>query len=478
MDEFWVCPHCRSLNRAGAARCYRCRNKYGSRPADGSPANTTAAAPTSPPPGPLPGLVIGSAQAPYLSLPLTPTSVTAPAGTVIRAPREPFHLPSPVASVRGRVARSVAMRQAVSVVRLGYVTATLLAIVLALGAILVLVAMPAATHLLQDANAETAWAQLSAGQQGLLGFLSVALVVAGLLALLCFSVFVGLTTHNATGLGADRPMLTPYRAGTCWAGALWTQARIGAGLTVPAALIWQGYTIPGLLVALVDLEIAHRHVDDFFGWLTRPARHLPDLYRKLGVEGSSGSRAASVWSACFRLANVMAIAVCALPLLVLTAFAASVAAGGSDTLAWPSTGLGPTQLVVAVLVVGLTGCTAGSIGLLVPITLGLMQRQRTRKTLARVDPARTWVARPGEGRYAPASPNDPASDSGYDEDRIVERLATPGADAYSGPPDDRLGFGSPSPGDPGQDGPGQASLYSPSTTSSFPWSGGPPAEPD
>ena len=35
-----------------------------------------------------------------------------------------------------------------------------------------------------------------------------------LLAWLCFSSFIGLTTHNATGLGAVAPLLSPYAAGT------------------------------------------------------------------------------------------------------------------------------------------------------------------------------------------------------------------------------------------------------------------------
>lgn len=478
MDEFWVCPHCRSLNRAGAARCYSCRNKYGSRPADASPVNRTAAAAASAPPGPLPSAGIGLAQAPYLLRPLSPTSVAAPAATVTRAAREPFHFPNPVAAARRRVAGSLAMRPAVSVGPLGYLTAALLSVVFALGAILALAVMPAAISLLQHADSQTAWAQLSPGQQGLLGFLSIALVLAGLLALLCFSVFVGLTTHNATGLGVDQPTFTPYLAATCWAGALWTQARIAAALTVPAALIWQGYTIPGLLVVLVILEIAHRRVDDFSGWLTRPARYLPDLYDKLDVEGSTGSRLAPTWAVFFRLANVLAIAVFSLPLLALTAFAASIAGGGSDTLGWQSAGLGPVRMVVALLVVGFTVSAAGAVAALVPITLGLVQRLRTRKTLVRVERSRSWVARPGEGGYTPASPTQPARDGGYDEDRIVERLASPGTDAYVEPPDDRPRFGGLSPGDPSRDGPSQASLYSPSTTSSFPPSEDPPAGPD
>src|SRR5512141_1419740 len=32
VDEYWVCQHCRSLNRAGSGRCYSCKKKFGSKP--------------------------------------------------------------------------------------------------------------------------------------------------------------------------------------------------------------------------------------------------------------------------------------------------------------------------------------------------------------------------------------------------------------------------------------------------------------
>jgi hypothetical protein len=434
------------------------------------------------------------------------------------------------------------MRQSMQVGWLGYLTAVLLALVLAVGTMLVLNVMPAATHLLQHANASAAWAQLTAGQHGQIRTLSIAFGAVGALALLCFCVFLGLTTHNATGLGADQPMLTPLRAGTCWAGLVMTQARIAVGLIVPTVLVWQGYAIPGLLAAIVAIEIAHRHMEDMGGWLLWPGRHLPDLYVKLGVGGSISSPMASLWSASFRIANVLFVVCAAVPAVLLSAFVLLVIAGRSDVAIWQATGLGPAQLGVAVLAACLAGWTACCLALLVPVTLGLTQRQRTRRTLVRVGRSRSWVARPGEGGYAPGSSNLSTRYGEYDdEDRIVERVPSFGdpAAALPGP-----GFGAPAfgglaqgqrpgggPGGPGLGGPGigaplqglrpgnpslggtpfagpdfggpqpggrpafpgsvgpelggpvhgnldQASLNSPSTTSSFPWSEGPPAESD
>jgi hypothetical protein len=227
----------------------------------------------------------------------------------------------------------------------------------------------------------------------------------------------------------------------------------------------------------VAIEIAQRHMDDPFGWLTRPYRHLPDLYAKLGIEGSIESPMASLWSACFRAANVFAIATYALPMLGLVLVYASRALGRATVPGWQSTGLGPAQLGVAFLLDSLVAWTAGAVALLVPMTVGLIRRQRTRRTLVRVGRSRSWIARPGQGGYAPAHPGQPEAVDEYDDDRVIEHFPR------QAPVDQGFGPGG-SPdfgpnGDPwGNAGPDQASLNSPSTTSSFPWSEGPPSPPD
>ena len=523
MDEFWVCQHCRSLNRAGAGKCYSCRNKYGSRAADAPAVIKPSAAPP-PPVEQIPDF--GRAPVPPSPVPQVPTYTRpvalAPAASAaaVRPPRGGTGL-NPVGAVRLRIARSLATRQSVSVAWLGYLTVALLAVILAIGSAILMTVLPVAVHLLQHADPAAAWAQLASNQRAFLKSLSIVFLAIGALTLACFSLFIGLTTHNATGLGAGQPLLSPYRAGTCWAGVLWTQARIAVGLIVPAALIWRGYTIPGLLAAIVAVEIAHHHVDDAGGWLSRPYRHLPDLYAKLGVDAGVSSPMAAIWSASFRIANALFIVVCALPMLALVVVTATTMAGRSDLVSWQSSGFGAAQLAVALLVSSLIGWTAIALSLLVPITVGLVGRQRTRKTLVRVGRARSWVARPGEGGYSSTAGTQAAQYGEIDdEDRIVERRPGYGAPpsgepgfggpvyedprfdgggligssgpGFGGPPQGGSGFGAPSQGGPfggsgsrgpglggpGVGGPGQASLYSPSTTSSFPWSDEPPAEPD
>jgi hypothetical protein len=475
VDEFWVCGHCRSLNRVGSTKCYSCREKFGSRPPTvetlRSPGSGVGAAP---PPPPMPAVPMADFSSsrnlpppPSFSRPVAVPPPAMPGRHAPAIPREPGGSLNPVTAIRQKIARSLAMRQSVSVAPLGYLTALLLVIVLVIGVVLVMTVLPVGTYMLQHLNLKDSWAQLSDGEQGLTKQLSIALLILSPITLLFFSVFVGLSTHNATGLGADQPLLPPYRAGTAWTGVIWAQTRIVVGLLVPAALLWEGYTIVGLILAIVSLEIAHHHLDDAGGWLERPARHLADLYAKLGFEGSIASPAGSVWSACFRGANWMFIGVAALPVVGYAAYVGSNLAGRPEVIGWGSSSLGIAQIAVALMVSSFIGLTVATVALLIPLTIGLVQRQRTRKTLVRVGRARSWVARPGEGSYANqgagAQGPEPVRYGGFDdEDRIVERRPGYGPDPSSsslgGP-----GFGAavpsspfanPNQGDPRLGGPG------------------------
>jgi hypothetical protein len=550
VEEFWVCRHCRSLNRASAAKCYSCKQKYGSTPKQAPTLTPVAAPPPPPAPTALPPIAdFGGAarQQSYLSRPVAPVSAYAAAAALKARPRtRALRLPNPVSAIKNRVTLFFARRKFVTVDWLGYLTAALLALLIADGAVLVLTLLPAAGDLLQHSNVGAAWSSLGSHQQSMAKTLALGFGSLGVVSLVCFSVFLAVTTHNATGLGADVPLMTPYRAGLAVPVAVWSQARIAVGLVVPAALIWRGYPIPGLIAWIVAVEIAQRHLDDPDGWVTRPNRHLPDLYAKLGTEGSVDSLMASLWSICFRSANLLAVATYIVPVLAVCALAASTALGRDGIPGWQSSGLGPAQLAVALLVGSLLAWTAAAAVLLVPITVGLVNRQRTRRTLVRVGRSRSWIARPGQGGYAPGplpAPPDPFDDP---LDRVIEHFPTPvpvedpgfgaggsgfgpggsgfgpsdpgfgqagspgfgpsdpgfgqagspgfgqggpgfgqggpgfGAGGRSFAPDESgspgfgqggPGFGAPGPaGAPGPLRPDQASLYSPSTTSSFPWS--------
>ena len=460
LDEFWVCQHCRSLNRAGTGRCYHCRQKLGSKPKEaetlvrGGPLPAPAAYPpgaigSSGPValgGPIGGSIGGPKGGPsdddlpaYLSRPvaLAPTPVrdfSAPAAQV--RPARQFRRPSLTGWIRRRIAWSLATRPFVQIRFVGYLAAVLLTMVLLTGALIVTTVIPLARVGLQTGSFSAAWAQVGPGGGRTLESMAIAFAILGVLALLFFSILVGLSTHNAQGLGVETPRLTPYNAGTCWLALLWAQARIAVGLLVPACLFWLGYPLPGLIAALIAVEVAQRNLDDPFGWLTNPSSHLPDLFAKFGLSASNRSLLGTAWSICFRAANALAIVVYAMPILAFAISTIASISGRTDILVWPSSGTGPYQLAIAAVVALLILTTSVAIGLLVPISFELVERQRTRKTLVRVGRSRSWVSPPGYG-------SAPAPDSGsarYD----------PYEQNYEREPD-------------------QASLYSPSTTSSFPW---------
>jgi len=451
VDEFWVCQHCRSLNRAGTGRCYHCREKFGSRPKDAPQIVRQVATPAPPafPPGAIGntgsagfGAPIGSgagAAAPaYLSRPVALAS--APARDFSAAaqakPAREFRRPQLTGWIRRRVTMWLAVRPTVPVRFSGYVAAALLAFLLLVGALIITTVTPILRTALQTGSITSAWAQLDTGRQSSLESMTIAFAVIGALALLFFSLLIGLATHNAVALGAEMPFLTPYRAGTAWLAALWTQARIAICLIVPAILLWRGYPLPGLIAALIAVELAQRSLGDPLGWLTNPARHLPDLYAKLGVSGADHSLIGTVWAFFFRLVNVLAIVAYSIPLVAFGINTVATVSGHTELLTWPASGTGPYQLAITIVLALLILATSVAVGLLVPICIELVERQRTRKTLLRVGRSRSWVAPPGNmNASAPAS-----GPTRYD--------------SYASSDDED---------------PDQASLYSPSTTSSFPW---------
>jgi hypothetical protein len=439
VDEFWVCQHCRSLNRAGTGRCYHCRQKFGSKPKPTAELNRSSGAP-GPTPMPTGQLSVGPLP-PYLARPTALGAPTPIDGSIggSRESRRHLRLPSLTDAIRKRISWALVTRQSVSVSALGYVTAAMLSLVLLDGLLLVANVLTTALNALQSGSPQTAWNQLDPGQQGTLEVLGIAFAAIGAVTLICFSVFVGITTHNAPGLGAQTPLLSPYRAGISWLHGLWMQVGLAFGLVVPAALVWFGYAIPGLVLGIVVLEIVQRRIDDPLGWLARPNRHLSDLYLSLGIDGAPSALVVTLWSVCFVALNVLAIALFAVPALGVVVSVASTLTHQPDLVVWQASGYGPAQLGIAALVGSTLVAAAGTIGLLIPITLGMVGRQRTRQTLVRAGRARPWAIRSlaGETPVAPA----PALYDPYDR------------------PDD------------------QASLYSPSTTSSPPWSEGASEEP-
>lgn len=502
MEQYWVCQHCMSLNRPGAGRCYSCREKYGSKAVA---AGGSVPAPPSPSqPQPRHDLNTGQRPTPYLSRPMAPapppTSYTAAAAAAAGVSRGPV---GPVTVIRRRISSALATRPIVDVRGLGYATAVLLFLTLIAAAALVGLSLSAALDLLQWADLAHAWNQLGSDTQGMVEIAAGATAALGLLALLGFSLFMGLSTHNAPALGADTPMLTPYAAGVGWLRGLWRQVQIAACVIVPTVLAWRGYGIPALLVAIMAIEVTVRLLEDPYGWMTGPDRHLPDLYAKLGTEGSMESLTASIWAVCFRVANVLMILIWLLPALALVANMAAAATGNAGLPGWQSGGIGPIQGIVGAIAGVALLSTAASLILLLPLVLGLVRRQGARRQLVRMGRARSGAdARAEPGEYASVPPGRPIPPDWDSEDRIIERFPRQSSPeeyeasdllasltsrrAASGPGEAATTIGpganeSPDrfPGRGFESASDQASLNSPSTTSSlFPWSDEPPASPE
>jgi hypothetical protein len=510
VGQYWVCQNCKSLNRAGAARCYSCKQNYGSKPVvagSSAPEPPRPVAPTA-----RQDLSLGQVPPAYISRPLAPAPgpssySMAAAIAAAEARRGPA---GPITVIKRRVARSLAAHPIVGVRNIGYLAALLIVAALAAAIALVVLALPVALDLLRNADAPHAWGRLPADRQSLLIALSAATVIVGLFALLFFSLFMGLSTHNAPALGADMALLTPYAAGVSWLRAIWRHLQIAFCATVPTVIVWIGYTIPGLIVAIVFVELTLRRLEDPWGWFRGPNRHLPDLYAKLGTEGSMESLTASIWAVCFRVANSLAVLLWLLPPLALVANVVAKAAGHASIPGWQAGGIGPLQGAVAAVAAATLLTGAISMLLLVPLILGFVRRQKARRELVRLGRARSWVGgKPAAVDYVSVTPGRPRPIGWDEDDRIVERLprdipeddggaallaglgsrgAGPAGPGFgSGPPPDApdatpptaAGFvANESPGQlPGR-GFGstndQASLNSPSTTSSFPWSGPPP----
>jgi hypothetical protein len=446
VNDYWICGHCKSLNRAGTGKCYRCKNKYGSQPNEVPVVRAPAPPPSTPGSRPIPGAappagfftgpsvgqgVVGPGGVPvdpgvngelpaYLSRPLQGPAFTSTSYLTEQGARG-----GPIGWLRRRASAWLAPRQSVSVWLIGYVSAGLLTLLLVDGAIILTTISSAISVALQTASLTGAWAELGPGRQSAVTMLVVALGVIGGLALLSFSVFVGLSTHNGAGIGLANLRLTPGSAMTCWWKTTWAQLKLAVGFLLPAGLLVAGNNLPGnhlpgLVAALVAVEWAQRSLGDPFGFITNPANHLADLYGRMGISGVDGSLLGSAWKICFMAANSLAIVAYALPVIAVSAVAAETVAGRPNLLSMNLGGFTPAQLAFLIVGLPLLLTVAASLALLVPICIDMVERQRTRSTMARVGRVRSWIEPPGSqsgaARGIGARPQEPEPepDRGYD----------------------------------------------------------------
>jgi hypothetical protein len=357
VNDYWMCEHCKSLNRAGTGKCYSCHRKYGSAPKQAGVIRRAAEPQSSTSGGrPIPGApppagfftgssvgqgVVGPGGVPvnsdtdlpaYLSRPIAGSALTSTSYLEAQAASSRG---SPIAAVKRRVSNWVASRQSVSVWIIGYLSAGLITLLLVVGALTLTTLNSAIRVALQTTSVTEAWDELGPGLQSAVTMMGAAFAIIALLALSSFSIFIGLSTHNAAGMRTGDLWLTPGQAATCWWKTVWAQIKLVAGFLIPGGLLIAGYHLAGLIAALIAVEIAQRSLNDPFGWISNPARHLSDLYARLGDAGSEGSLLGSTWKTCFQFANGLSIVAYALPVIGISIVAAAaVACSRSRSSGW------------------------------------------------------------------------------------------------------------------------------------------------
>ncbi len=274
MQEFWFCEACKSMNRGNADNCYRCR----------APKDSSTMA------------------------------------TVVR--RQPGVVLTPGLDEEHRaVAWTLMLRQTyVSAWKLGYVAATLLLLVIAVGA----VAAAIEIGLMVSRGSPTPVAPADARSPIFLVTL-LAMGLIGLCAAVAHSVFLGLTSMDAPALGSGSPQFDPVRAGLWWIESWLWAIRAGLAFVVPPLLclfaMSIGGVIFGLVLGLVWGVCAFWLLGDPITSLGKPGRLLKDLWGRLAVPGSADSRMVTLWSATWGVARGVDYAIAAVTYIAIMALA-------------------------------------------------------------------------------------------------------------------------------------------------------------
>ena len=336
MQEFWFCEACKSMNRGNADHCYRCH----------APKDSSTMA------------------------------------TVVR--RQPGVVLTPGLDDEHRaVAWTLMFRQTyVSAWKLGYVAATLLLLVIAVGA----VAAAIEIALMVSRGSPTPVAPADARSPIFLVTL-LAMGLIGLCAAVAHSVFLGLTSMDAPALGSGSPQFDPVRAGLWWIESWLWAIRAGLAFVVPPLLCFYAMSIGGVILGLVPglvwVVCAFWLLGDPITSLGKPARLLKDLWERLAVPGSSDARIVTLWSAAWGVARGVDYAIAALTYIAIMALAiASFVSSRSGVSIGGSSNANVTLMVILLVdLVVLVQWIADGIALylLAQITIELSQRQRTRE---------------------------------------------------------------------------------------------------
>jgi hypothetical protein len=318
MQEFWFCSSCKSMNRADSNRCYKCR------------------------------------------------AVKEQATLATVAERSPGVVLTPGLDDDNREIAWALMsgRRYVSAWRLGYVSATLIFVFLALAALFIPLVFIVAISLPERGIAAV---DADSTRNAVTAAVGLALVLVGLAMVVLHSIFLGLTSMNAPALGCGTPRFGAVRAGLWWIESyLWTLWGVQTLWLLPYIVARAFGILCGPIAAI-----------------GKPRRLLQDLMDRLGVPGSSDSRLVGFWSMAWGAARGINYATYLGPLVVLIAFLFLFISASRMGVALTPAPEGQVRvfsiILVVLIVVGELVAEGAALFLLARVTMEMSQRQRVRE---------------------------------------------------------------------------------------------------
>lgn len=401
MQESWFCAQCKSMNRANAQQCYKCR-----------------------------ALKAGATLA---------TIAGRQHGVVLTPGLDEEHR---------EVAWTLMFRQTyVSAWKIGYLAAALLFAMLAVWLLIGAVTLVSVIHLFSTDQADLG----NQSHAPLLSLFAAGLIGAGLLAIVTVvvhSVFLYLTSVNASALGSGSPRFDPARAALWWIeSALWA-IRGSLAFVVPPflALIAVSLVGPilGMGLGIVWFVCAFWALGDPVSCLDKPRRLLVDLWDRLGIPGSADSRIVTLWSVAWGTGRGIEYAVSGviyLFVIVLSIIGFGASRIGGEVTFAPAgqVALAQTLLTFTVLTVQIVADGIG-LYLLARITMELATRQRVREgwVLGGLDVARMKASEEATTREAAARSSAGAGVAPWTPQpplpvETLPAVPQPGAEAEAGP---------------------------------------------
>lgn len=375
MQEFWFCSNCKSMNRAGSTRCYKCH--------------------------------AAKEQATLATVAERST------GVVLTPGLDEDHREVAWTLMSGN--------RYVSAWRLGYVVAGLMTVWLAAWTFdSVLFAIYLVTGLVSPERQAALLEFVSNPPYSLiLGVISLSVPVT----IVLHSGFLALTSMDSPGLGSGSPRFGPVRAGLWWIESyLWivwgvlllTFPIYAVGLVIiPYRLMSFGglFLGPALVVTWgLFVRYVYLELGGPLAAIGKPRRLLQDLMDRLGVPGASDSRLVGQWSVAWGTLVGTTYAIIWGPILLIVAVVTVWLGAGvaGITLAPSSERQIELYLTILVLLVGAFVFFAygALMYLTLRITIELSRRQRRREAwvLGGLADATAVVVAPGGPRMAQAVP--------------------------------------------------------------------------